>query len=67
MLRDNGLSYMAYTVQITFLLFLKMADEKTKPPYKDSGRPSVVAAKKRTLKTYGYPNERFSPLHKVSV
>jgi type I restriction enzyme M protein len=32
-LRDDGLSYMAYTVQITFLLFLKMADELTKPPY----------------------------------
>ena len=24
---------MAYTEQITFLLFLKMADEKSKPPY----------------------------------
>ncbi|MGA2063239.1 MAG: class I SAM-dependent DNA methyltransferase [Thermoguttaceae bacterium] len=33
-LRDAGLSYMAYTEQITFLLFLKMADEQTKPPYK---------------------------------
>jgi type I restriction enzyme M protein len=33
-LRDDGLSYMAYTEQITFLLFLKMADELTRPPYK---------------------------------
>jgi type I restriction enzyme M protein len=32
-LRDEGLSYMAYTEQITFLLFLKMADEQTKPPH----------------------------------
>lgn len=32
-LRDEGLSYMAYTEQITFLLFLKMADEQTRPPY----------------------------------
>ena len=32
-LRDDGLSYMAYTAQITFLLFLKMADEQSKPPY----------------------------------
>jgi type I restriction enzyme M protein len=32
-LRDEGLSYMAYTEQITFLLFLKMADEYTRPPY----------------------------------
>lgn len=28
-LRDDGLSYMAYTEQITFLLFVKMADEQT--------------------------------------
>jgi len=32
-LRDDGLSYMGYTEQITFLLFLKMADEQSKPPY----------------------------------
>ncbi len=32
-LRDEGLWYMAYTEQITFLLFLNMADEQTKPPY----------------------------------
>ena len=29
-LRDDGLSYMAYTEQITFLLFLKMAEELTR-------------------------------------
>lgn len=38
-LRDDGLSYMAYTEQITFLLFLKMAHEQTRPPYK---RPAIV-------------------------
>ncbi|MHB1423323.1 MAG: type I restriction-modification system subunit M N-terminal domain-containing protein [Gemmataceae bacterium] len=32
-LRDDGLSFLAYTEQITFLLFLKMADEQTRPPY----------------------------------
>jgi type I restriction enzyme M protein len=41
-LRDDGLSYMAYTEQITFLLFLKMADEMTKPPY---NRAAIVPAK----------------------
>jgi len=41
-LRDDGLSYMAYTEQITFLLFLKMADEQTKPPY---NRPPIVPVK----------------------
>ena len=34
-LRDDGLSYMAYTEQISFLLFLKMAHERTKPPYNE--------------------------------
>jgi type I restriction enzyme M protein len=38
-LRDDGLSYMAYTEQITFLLFLKMAHEQTLPPY---SRPAIV-------------------------
>jgi type I restriction enzyme M protein len=40
-LRDDGLSYMAYVEQITYLLFLKMADEVTKPPY--SREPIVPA------------------------
>ena len=32
-LRDDGLSYQDYIEQLTFLLFLKMADERTKPPF----------------------------------
>src|SRR5215831_4750831 len=40
-LRDDGLSYLAYTEQITFLLFLKMADEQTKPPH---NRPAIIPA-----------------------
>jgi type I restriction enzyme M protein len=31
-LRDDGLSYGDYVEQLTYLLFLKMADEQTKPP-----------------------------------
>lgn len=38
-LRDDGLSYMAYTEQITFLLFLKMAHEQTQAPW---NRESIV-------------------------
>jgi type I restriction enzyme M protein len=38
-LRDDGLSYGDYVEQLTYLLFLKMADEQTHPPFK---RPSVV-------------------------
>jgi type I restriction enzyme M protein len=32
-LRDDGMSYGDYVEQLTFLLFLKMADERTKKPY----------------------------------
>lgn len=33
MLRDDGLSYGDYLEQLTYLIFLKMADEQTRPPY----------------------------------
>jgi type I restriction enzyme M protein len=32
-LRDDGVSYGDYVEQLTYLLFLKMADEQTQPPY----------------------------------
>lgn len=32
-LRDDGLSYGDYVEQLTFLLFLKMADEQSRPPF----------------------------------
>src|SRR5207244_1584595 len=38
-LRDDGLSYMAYTEQITFLLFLKMVDQRTRLPSKP---PNII-------------------------
>ena len=38
-LRDDGLSYGDYVEQLTFLLFLKMADEQMKPPY---NRPRLI-------------------------
>ncbi len=40
-LRDDGLSYGDYVEQLTYLLFLKMADEQTRPPFK---KPSAVPA-----------------------
>ena len=33
-LRDAGLSYGDYLEQLTYLIFLKMADEYARPPYK---------------------------------
>lgn len=38
-LRDDGVSYGDYLEQLTYLLFLKMADEQTKEPYH---HPSVI-------------------------
>jgi type I restriction enzyme M protein len=38
-LRDDGLSYGDYLEQLTYLLFLEMADEYTQPLWK---RPSPV-------------------------
>ncbi len=32
-LRDDGMSYGDYVEQLTYLLFLKMADERTKAPH----------------------------------
>jgi len=38
-LRDDGMSYGDYVEQLTYLLFLKMADERTKPPF---GKKSTI-------------------------
>ncbi len=46
-LRDDGMSYGEYVEQLTYLLFLKMADERTKPPY---NQPSQIPPK------YGWPS-----------
>ena len=45
-LRDDGLSYGDYVEQLTYLLFLKMADEQSKPPF---NKPSPIP------KGFGWP------------
>ncbi|MGH9376875.1 MAG: N-6 DNA methylase [Terriglobia bacterium] len=40
-LRDDGLSYGDYIEQLTYLLFLKMAHERTQPPL---NQPSIIPA-----------------------
>lgn len=40
-LRDDGVGYGDYLEQLTYLIFLKMADEYSKPPYnRDVGIPA---------------------------
>jgi type I restriction enzyme M protein len=53
-LRDDGMSYGDYVEQLTYLLFLKMADERTKPPYlpaSGAGKPTTVIPDK-----YSWPS-----------
>lgn len=43
-LRDDGVGYGDYLEQLTYLIFLKMADEYSKPPYKrDVGVPEAYS------------------------
>jgi type I restriction enzyme M protein len=58
-LRDDGLSYLDYIEQLTYLLFLKMAHEQTLPPYNRSstipdgyGWPSLMAKDGDELETH---------------
>jgi type I restriction enzyme M protein len=48
-LRDDGMSYGDYVEQLTYLLFLKMADERSRPPY---NQPSLIPTK------YAWPSLR---------
>ncbi|MDX6613589.1 MAG: type restriction enzyme protein, partial [Blastocatellia bacterium] len=41
-LRDDGLSYGDYVEQLTFLLFLKMADEQSRPPFNKVNKSSPI-------------------------
>ncbi|MDD2924675.1 class I SAM-dependent DNA methyltransferase [Rhodoferax sp.] len=43
-LRDDGMSYGDYVEQLTYLLFLKMADERSAPPYNQSSIVPTVYA-----------------------
>ena len=58
-LRDDGLSYGDYVEQLTFLLFLKMADEQSKPPHNKTSSipkgydwPSLLAKDGDELETH---------------
>jgi type I restriction enzyme M protein len=52
-LRDDGLSYGDYVEQLTYLLFLKMEDERTKPPYNKKSQVPAGFAWKALVKLDG--------------
>jgi type I restriction enzyme M protein len=53
-LREAGMSYGDYVEQLTYLLFLKMADERTKPPYNQ---------KSPVPETYSWPAALFPSIN----
>jgi type I restriction enzyme M protein len=55
-LKDDGLSYMAYVEQLTFLLFLKMADELTRHPYNQPNRIPSGKDRKGNPVAYDWPS-----------
>ena len=57
-LRDDGLSYGDYVEQLTFLLFLKMAEEQSQPPF---NKPSSVP------KGYDWPGLLAKPRRQAGV
>src|SRR3954466_367375 len=59
LLRDDGLSYGDYVEQLTYLLFLKMAHERTEPPRNEPSRlpedydwPSLVGKSGKELEDH---------------
>lgn len=64
-LRDDGVGYGDYLEQLTFLLFLKMADEYSKPPYsRKIGIPKEFAWDSLTKKTGAELEDHYSKLLK---
>ena len=66
-LRDDGVSYGDYLEQLTYLIFLKMSDEYSKPPYKrETGIPSGCTwADMNTLKGAELETQYKSTLEKL--
>src|SRR5260221_7628718 len=81
-LRDDGLSYGDYVEQLTYMLFLKMADEHSKPPFlhlaplpKGFDWPSLVGKKdeaqlehyERILRRLSKRRDLFGTIYKNSL
>ncbi|WP_206611740.1 type I restriction-modification system subunit M N-terminal domain-containing protein [Acidithiobacillus sulfuriphilus] len=70
-LRDDGMSYGDYVEQLTYLLFLKMADERSRAPYSQKSpvpagydlqrlTPSLALPRKRE-RGFSWGDELFDP------
>ena len=72
-LRDDGVSYGDYLEQLTYLLFLKMAHELSRPPYNrnlpipiEFNWESLTEKKERLSKPITPPCFASSPIKKAS-
>lgn len=69
-LRDDGLSYGDYLEQLTYLIFLKMSDEYSRPPYNrhDMGIPAGYTwADMNTLQGAELENQYGNTLKKLGI
>ena len=68
-LRDDGVSYGDYLEQLTYLIFLKMSDEYSKPPYKKiTGIPEGYTwSDMNTLKGAELEKEILDPAYRVTA
>ncbi len=67
-LRDDGMSYGDYVEQLTYLLFLKMAHERTQPPYSQPSRiPAGCAGPASWPATAGSSKSTNSPSSRPSA
>ena len=57
-LRDDGMSYGDYVEQLTYLLFLKMADERSNLPTYGAGKKPSLGANKKSIvpEKYSWPS-----------
>ena len=67
-LRDDGMSYGDYVGQLTYLPFLKMADERTKPPHNQPSQvpdkyswPSILVSRIARIRHSAAPHRTLSP------
>jgi type I restriction enzyme M protein len=81
-LRDDGMSYADYVEQLTFLLFLKMADERSKPPFLSltpipkeiswrgllcKNEDELLSHYQKTLSSLGGRNDLFGSIYKTAL
>ena len=58
-LRDDGMRYGDYVEQLTYMLFLKMADERSAPPYNQASIVPAAYARPTLFLIFGKAQNKF--------